>query len=132
MQGSFTTAFAEEKSIGVLVDLSANGIPEKDDCAVPDRIEKIPIDVNENKLTMRASSDETQADTIALDTFYSLSMEPGYIYRFYFTLELSSQVQHQAKENLIGRFPVEAFAGTVIQFSSEGREVAVVKGLEIH
>ena len=47
-------------------------------------------------------------------------------------LELSSQVQHQAKENLIGRFPVEAFAGTVIQFSSEGREVAVVKGLEIH
>ena len=87
LQGSFTTAFAEEKSIGVLVDLSANGIPEKDDCAVPDRIEKIPIDVNENKLTMRASSDETQADTIALDTFYSLSMEPGYIYRFYFTLK---------------------------------------------
>ena len=55
-----------------------------------------------------------------------------YPLRKFMMLELSSQVQHQAKENLIGRFPVEAFAGTVIQFSSEGREVAVVKGLEIH
>ena len=87
LQGNFTTAFAEEESIGVLVDSSANSIPQKNDCAVPDRIEKIPIDVDENSLTMRASSDETQADTIALDTFYSLSMEPGYIYRFYFTLK---------------------------------------------
>lgn len=65
------------------------------------------------------------------DVTLNLPKPPADIGRFLY-LELSSQVQHQAKENLIGRFPVEAFAGTVIQFSSEGREVAVVKGLEIH
>ena len=43
-------------------------------------------------------------------------------------LELSSQMQHHAKENLIGRFPTEAFAWTSIQFGGEGREIAIIKG----
>jgi len=47
---------------------------------------------------------------------------------FFFHLELSSQLQQHVKENLIGRFPAEAFARTSIQFGGEGREVAVIKG----
>ena len=50
----------------------------------------------------------------------------------FFYLELSSQVQHNTKENFIGRFPVEAFTRTTIQFGSEGGKITVIKGFKIN
>ena len=65
---------------------------------------------------------------LAKKIFCSISIVPFILISGFLYLELSSQLQHHAKENLIGRFPTEAFARTSIQFSSEGRKMAFIKG----
>ena len=61
-------------------------------------------------------SDETnlrQEETL-MSCYHHLSIEERESLMLFLDLELSSQVQRYIEENLIGRFPTEAFAGTSI------------------